>query len=64
MERLVATAQAAGQLDPGLDPAYAARVLYSVLPGFLLQRALDPSLDRDGYEQAARALIAGRLHLS
>jgi BetI-type transcriptional repressor, C-terminal len=64
MERLVATAQAAGQLDRDLDPAYAARVLYSILPGFLLQRALDPSLDRAGYEQAARALIAGRLHLS
>jgi len=64
MERLVATAQAAGQLDRDLDPVYAARVLYAILPGFLLQRALDPALDRDGYEQAARALIAGRLHLS
>jgi AcrR family transcriptional regulator len=64
MERLVATAQEAGQLDRDLDPVYAARVLYSIVPGFLLQRALNPSLDRAGYEQAARALVAGRLHLS
>ena len=64
MERLVATAQEAGQLDRDLDPVYAARALYSIVPGFLLQRALNPSLDRAGYEQAARALVAGRLHLS
>ena len=56
MERLVATAQEAGQLDRDLDPVYAARVLYSIVPGFLLPRALNPSLDRAGYEQAARAL--------
>jgi hypothetical protein len=64
LERLVRTAQEAGQLDRELDPAYAARVLYSILPGFLLQRALDPAVDRAGYEQAARALVAGRLHLT
>ena len=64
MERLVATAQAAGQLDRDLEPAYAARALYAILPGFLLQRALDPALDGARYQQAARALIAGRLHLS
>jgi AcrR family transcriptional regulator len=62
LARLVRTAQEAGQLDPELDPAYAARALYSILPGFLLQRALDPAVDRAGYEQAARALVAGRLH--
>ena len=64
LARLVRTAQEAGQLDPELDPAYAARALYSILPGFLLQRALDPAVDRAGYEQAARALVAGRLHLT
>jgi AcrR family transcriptional regulator len=64
LERLVRTAQVAGQLDRDLDPAYAARALYSLLPGFLLQRALDPALDGAGYEQAARALVAGRLHLT
>jgi AcrR family transcriptional regulator len=64
LERLVKAAQAAGQLDRDLDPAYTARVLYSILPGFLLQRALDPALDGAGYERAARALISGRLHLS
>jgi AcrR family transcriptional regulator len=62
LARLVRTAQEAGQLDPELDPAYAARALYSILPGFLLQRALDPAVDRAGYEQAAKALVAGRLH--
>jgi len=62
LARLVRTAQEAGQLDPEVDPAYAARALYSILPGFLLQRALDPAVDRAGYEQAAKALVAGRLH--
>ena len=62
LERLVRTAQEAGQLDRELDPVYAARALFSILPGFLIQRALDPTLDRAGYEQAARALVAGRLH--
>jgi AcrR family transcriptional regulator len=62
LARLVRTAQDAGQLDRELDPAYAARALYSILPGFLLQRALDPAVERAGYEQAARALVAGRLH--
>jgi AcrR family transcriptional regulator len=64
LERLVRTAQEAGQLDRELDPVYAARALFSILPGFLIQRALDPALDRAGYEQAARALVAGRLHHS
>jgi AcrR family transcriptional regulator len=64
LARLVRTAQEAGQLDRELDPAYAARALYSLLPGFLLQRALEPAVDRAGYEQAARALVAGRLHHS
>ena len=64
LERLVRAAQADGQLDRDLDPVYAARALYSILPGFLLQRALDPALDAAGYQQAARALVAGRLHLS
>jgi AcrR family transcriptional regulator len=63
LERLVRAAQADGQLDRDLDPVYAARALYSILPGFLLQRALDPALDAAGYQQAARALVAGRLHL-
>ena len=62
LARLVRTAQEAGQLDQELDPAYAARALFSILPGFLIQRALDPTLDRAGYEQAARALVTGRLH--
>ena len=62
LERLVRTAQEAGQLDRELDPVYAARALFSILPGFLIQRALDPTLDQAGYEQAARALVAGRLH--
>jgi AcrR family transcriptional regulator len=64
LERLIKAAQAADQLDRDLDPAYAARALYSILPGFLLQRALDPALDGAGYQQAARALVAGKLHLT
>jgi AcrR family transcriptional regulator len=64
LERLVRAAQAAGQLDRRLDPAYAARALFSILPGFVLQRALDPSLDRAAYERAALALVAGRLHVA
>lgn len=62
LERLLRAAQAAGRLDGRLDPGYAARAMYSILPGFILQRALDPALDRAGYERAALALVAGRLH--
>jgi TetR/AcrR family transcriptional regulator, transcriptional repressor of aconitase len=64
LERLVATAQAAGRLDRRLDPAYAARALFSILPGFIIQRALDPDLDLAGYERAVRDLVAGRLRLT
>jgi AcrR family transcriptional regulator len=62
LERLVRTEQAAGQLDERLDPAAAARALFSFLPGFIVQRALDPALDRAAFERAALALVAGRLH--
>ena len=62
LERLVRAEQAAGRLDERLDPAGAARALFSFLPGFIVQRALDPALDRAAFERAALALVAGRLH--
>jgi TetR/AcrR family transcriptional regulator, transcriptional repressor of aconitase len=62
LERLVRAEQAAGRLDDRLDPAGAARALFSFLPGFIIQRALDPGLDRAAFEQAALALVGGRLH--
>ena len=62
LERLIRAEQAAGRLDERLDPAGAARALYAFLPGFILQRALDPTLDRAAFEQAALALVGGRLH--
>jgi AcrR family transcriptional regulator len=62
LERLVRRAQETGRVDRRLDPGHAARALYSLLPGFILQRALDPALDRAAYERAALALVAGKLH--
>ena len=63
LERLIRAEQAAGRLDERLDPAAAARALYAFLPGFILQRALDPALDLAAFEQAAQALVGGRLHV-
>ena len=63
LERLIRAEQAAGRLDERLDPPGAARALYAFLPGFILQRALDPTLDRAIFEQAALALVGGRLHV-
>lgn len=61
LERLVRAEQAAGRLDQRLDPAGTARAVFSLLPGFIVQRALDPTLDRAAFEEAALALVAGRL---
>jgi hypothetical protein len=49
-------------VEGGLPPGGAARALFSFLPGFIVQRALDPALDRAAFEQATLALVAGRLH--
>jgi AcrR family transcriptional regulator len=62
LESLARDAQADGRVDPGIDPAFAAGALLSLVPGFIIQRALDPALDRAAYEQAVRALVRGQLH--
>lgn len=61
---LLAGAQARGEVDRRLDPLYAARALLSLVPGFILQRSLDSDVRTSTYEHAARALIAGRFHLT
>ncbi len=62
LETLARDAQADGRIDPRVDPAFAAGALLSLVPGFIIQRALDPALDRVAYEQAVRALVRGQLH--
>jgi AcrR family transcriptional regulator len=63
LETLVRGAQADGQIDPGVEPGYAARALVALIPGFIVQRALDPDLDRAAYQRAVRALVRGQLRL-
>ena len=62
LERLVRRAQETGRVDRRLDPGHAACARDPLLPGFILQRALDPALDRAADERAALALVAGKLH--
>lgn len=64
LESLVRDAQASGRADPASDPAQVSRVLFSLIPGFVVQRALDPHLDRAAFEDAARDVLRGRLHRS
>ena len=45
-------------LPPGTDPAAVGTALFSLLPGFLMQRLLLGGVDLDGYVAGVRALLA------
>jgi len=55
--RLIRNAQAAGQIDTGLDPIAASQVVLSLYFGLELQKALNPALEIDPYAAAAKALF-------
>lgn len=57
VSQLVRQAQAAGQLDPALDPEAVGQVVLSLYYGLELQKALNPALAVDPYAAAARALL-------
>lgn len=57
LTRLVGRAQAAGQLDPALDPHAIGRALLSLYYGLELQKALDPTVAVAPYAAAVTALL-------
>ncbi len=54
---LVRRAQAAGQIDPAVDPAALANTLLSLYYGLELQLALEPQVDVEGYLAAVKGLL-------
>lgn len=57
LAELVRRHQATGELPPDLDPEAAAAPLFSMLPGFVLQRLLLGPEDATSYARAAGALL-------
>ena len=56
---LVVDGQRTGSVDPALDPEAIARLVQSVVQGFILQLAWEPDLDVDAYVAVVDALIDG-----
>lgn len=52
--------QEAGTLDPGTDPAELAQALFSLVPGFLLQRALLGDVEPEAYARGVAGLVGAR----
>ena len=57
LAQIVCKAQAAGQIDPALDPRSAGRVLLSLYYGLELQKALDSEVAVESYAAAATSLL-------
>jgi len=49
--------QAAGALDPGLDPDALARILIAVYQGLVLQTAWDETVDNEAYVRTAQTIL-------
>ena len=56
---VIARAQEQGEVNSELDPEAAARVLLATWQGLVLQKALDPEVDVEGYVDAVRAMYGG-----
>jgi AcrR family transcriptional regulator len=56
---LVRRAQAAGDINPGLDADAVARVMIATYHGFITQKLVQPDLDILAYAQVLRALFGG-----
>ncbi|TWD74897.1 TetR family transcriptional regulator [Kribbella amoyensis] len=56
---VVRRAQTDGTLDPDADPEYVAQALFSLLPGFILQRLLLGDVTPDSYLAGLAALLPG-----
>lgn len=59
LRRVVAGAQARGELSPALDPEAVARATIALFHGLMAQRAWYPDMDVTGYRDAAAAMVAG-----
>ena len=57
LAQIVRKAQAAGQIDPALDPRSAGRVLLSLYYGLELQKALNSEIVVESYAAAAKSLL-------
>jgi BetI-type transcriptional repressor, C-terminal len=51
--------QRAGQLPEDLDADACSRVLLALVPGFILQQAWEPNLDKEAYLTTALSLVNG-----
>lgn len=63
LAQMIGKAQAAGQIDPALDPRSAGRVLLSLYFGLELQKALDSEVAVESYAAAAKALLLAGSHM-
>jgi AcrR family transcriptional regulator len=59
LAELISRHQAAGTISRDIDPQEAAHPLFSMIPGFVLQRHLLGEDDPHTYAQAARAILRG-----
>jgi AcrR family transcriptional regulator len=57
--QLVVRAQATGELDVDADPTALGHVVFSLVPGYLVQRRVIGEVDRDAYICALTALLTG-----
>jgi AcrR family transcriptional regulator len=61
LAQLIRRGQAAGQIDPQLEPDAVGEVVLSTYFGLYLQKALIPELDVSRYKDAAMALLHGMI---
>ena len=59
LSRLIRRGQAAGAIDPVIDPAAAGEVIFSTYLGLYLQKAFIPDLDVSRYKEVVSALLHG-----
>ena len=54
---LIGRGQAAGRIDPALDPAQTARTLIAVIDGLAWRKFIDPAIDAAGFLDTLRTLL-------
>ena len=59
LAKVVEQAQSKGEIDPDLDATAAARDLFAMWQDFVVQKALTPEADVDGFLEVVRALYGG-----
>ena len=59
LSKLISRGQAAGAIDPVIDPEAAGEVIFSTYLGLYLQKAFIPDLDVNRYREVVSALLHG-----